>query len=352
MISTACREDDKDNYKSIIKFRDKKDYYTFRCEEEEEHDMEEYNDNCAKKDKCAKICSNCRGNNDSLIYPFHECSEYIYTWLTKQEHVKEESITDWLLYEISQRCDFIHYQAFSRHEEAQNGSDWEWWILTKDKSKRHNFYAYRFLVQAKKLLPNERDNYSLINYGNKYGTQVDLLLDFANVKNALPLYMFYSAGELDVLEQIKNVQYIPSIAFKRCKNCINGCYISLANAVYDILYNKPRVKVLDSDLLNISFKMSILDLIFKKSYKEIDYIMNLFNSRLLIDNIISGRKYNNLDVHGIQHNENSIPQYLKVFIQNKDKNLNWFQNEMRIEDISGLGVIDLRYREGYDKVKF
>ena len=276
---------------------------------------------------------------------FHECSKYVYDWISKQSHVKEESLTDWLLYEISQWCDFVHYQAFSRHEEAQNGSDWEWWILTKDESKGHKFYAYRFLVQAKKLLPNGSDNYSLISYGNKYGTQVDLLLDSANIKNALSLYMFYSVGDSDISEQIKNVQYIPSRTFKWCEDCINGCYISLANVVYDILYNRPRMKVLDSQLLNNSFKLSILDLVFKKSYKEIDYMMNLFNSRLLINNVVSGRKYNNLDVNGIQHNEKSIPEYLKVFIQNKDKNLNWFQNEMKIEDISGLGIIDLRCRE-------
>ena len=66
---------------------------------------------------------------------FHYFSEYIYNWINRQNHVKEESLTDWLLYEISQQCDFIYYQAFSRHEEAQNGSDWEWWILTTEDRK-------------------------------------------------------------------------------------------------------------------------------------------------------------------------------------------------------------------------
>lgn len=103
-----------------------------------------------------------------------------------------------------------------------------------------------------------------------------------------------------------------------------------------------RMKILDSELLNNSFKMSILDLVFEKSDKEIEYIINLFNSRLLIDHIVSGRKSNNLDINGIQHNEESIPQYLKFFIQNKD--MNWRQIEMSTEDISGLGVIDFRYR--------
>lgn len=276
---------------------------------------------------------------------FHYFSEYIYNWINRQNHVKEESLTDWLLYEISQQCDFIYYQAFSRHEEAQNGSDWEWWILTTDEDGRHKFNAYRFMVQAKKLFPNGKDNYSLISYGNIYGTQVDLLLDSANARNALPIYFFYSIGKSDVSEQIKNVQYITSRTHMWCGDCINGCYISLAKVVYDILYKYPKMKILDSQLLNNSFKLSILDLVFEKNHKEIDYIMNLFNSRLLIDNMVSGRKYNNLDVNGIQHNEKSIPQYLKVFIQSKNENLNWFQSEMRIDDISGLGVIDLRHDE-------
>lgn len=90
--------------------------------------------------------------------------------------------------------------------------------------------------------------------------------------------------------------------------------------------------------------MSILDLVFEKSDKEIEYIMNLFNSRLLIDHIVSGRKSNHIDINGIQHNEESIPQYLKFFIQNKDKDMNWHQIEMSTEDISGLGVIDFRCR--------
>ena len=115
---------------------------------------------------------------------FQKCSKYVYDWISKQNHVKEESLTDWLLYEISQKCDFIFYQAFSRHEEARNGSDWEWWILTTNNKYDDKFTAYKFLVQAKKLLSNGIDNYSLINYGNKYGTQIDSLLATAKYKHA------------------------------------------------------------------------------------------------------------------------------------------------------------------------
>lgn len=279
---------------------------------------------------------------------FHACSEYVYDWITRQNHVKEESLTDWILYEISQQCDFVYYQAFSRHEEAQNGSDWEWWILTTDYRGRNDFSAYRFLVQAKKLLSDDRDNYPLISYGNKYGTQVDLLLDSAQVRHALPMYMFYSTGEVDILEQINNVQYIESKVHRWCENCINGCYISLANVVYDILYKMPRTKVVDSQILNNSFKLSILDLVYKKGKKDISAIMDEFNNRLMLWKIVESNEYYHSNINGIKYNEMSIPNYLQVFIQSmssRNGDLNWIEKEMEITDISGLGVIDLRHMD-------
>lgn len=276
---------------------------------------------------------------------FHECSKYVYDWVNKQNHVKEESLTDWLLYEISQKCDFIFYQAFSRHEEAHTGSDWEWWILTTDCSNAHQFNAYRFLVQAKKLLSHGSDNYPLISYGNKYGTQVDMLLDSARDRNALPLYMYYSIGKSKITEQIRNISYIPESVLRWCTSCINGCYLSLAHVVYDLLYNVPRNKITDSNLLNNSFKLSILDWANGMSGKEVDRILDGFNDTLLNQKIINSSLYLNYKIRGMKHSDSSIPNYLKVFMQNMHDNLRWFENEMNITDISGLGVIDLRNKE-------
>lgn len=276
---------------------------------------------------------------------FHDCSKYVYDWINKQKHVKEESLTDWLLYEISQECHFIFYQAFTRHEEARNGSDWEWWILTTDFRNSYQFNAYRFLIQAKKLLSYGNDNYPLISYGNKHGIQVDMLLNSAYTRNALPLYMYYSIGNSDVNEQIKNIAYIPESALRWCESCTNGCYLSLAQVVYDLLYNVPRKKIMDSKLLNNSFKLSILDRAIGMSGNKIDKILDDFNNSLLNGRIIDSEYYCNNKVQGMKHDGNSIPNYLRVFIQNRHDNLSWFEEEMNITDISGLGVIDLRNKE-------
>ena len=54
---------------------------------------------------------------------FHSISEECYIWLQKQPNVKEESLTDWILYTTSQRIDKFYYKAFTRNEEAYNGAD-------------------------------------------------------------------------------------------------------------------------------------------------------------------------------------------------------------------------------------
>lgn len=87
-----------------------------------------------------------------MMGTFHDCSQYIKQWILKQPHVKEESLTDWLLFDVSLRNPAIYYQAFSRNEEAVNGSDWEWWVLTSEglgSSCPQPFCAYRFLCKQK-----------------------------------------------------------------------------------------------------------------------------------------------------------------------------------------------------------
>ena len=58
--------------------------------------------------------------------------------------------------------------------------------------------------------------------------------------------------------------------------CIRDSYISLASAVYELLFGGSRRKILDGDLLNCSFKLSLCDLLFVRdaerpvSYTHLD----------------------------------------------------------------------------------
>ena len=77
--------------------------------------------------------------------------------------------------------------------------------------------------------------------------QIDLLINEAKYKDALPLYMFYSTGESDINEQMKNNPWLSEETFRWCEDCENGCYISLASAVYELLFGGSRRKILDGD---------------------------------------------------------------------------------------------------------
>lgn len=283
---------------------------------------------------------------------FHNCSAYIRDWLLQQPHVKEESLTDWLVFEISKENPVIYYQAFSRHEESQNGADWEWWILTSDKMSTtcsNSFSAYRFFVQAKKLLSDGKDNYPNLHYGNKNGLQIDLLTEKARMHHAFPLYMYYSSTEPELKEQKKNLHIVDGLTLDWCAECLNGCFLSNAYDVYELLFSKGRKRLTDIELLNYSYKVSLLDKLFNFSIDNIERLFTIFNSKIIkyLNVDINNTSYLTPGVYGIKHYGKGIPSYLSLFVAQHNENLAWFESEMRhsLPDVGGVGVIDLRIND-------
>lgn len=283
---------------------------------------------------------------------FHNCSAYIRDWLLQQPHVKEESLTDWLLFEISQNNPAIYYQAFSRHEESQNGADWEWWILTSDKmsttySKYPNaFNAYRFFVQAKKLLSDGGDNYPNLHYGNRNGLQIDLLIENAKLHHAFPLYMYYSATEPELKEQKKNCCFVDGLTLDWCAECLNGCFLSNAYDVYNLLFFNGRKRLIDVEMLNHSYKVSLLDKLFNIPMDSVERLLTIFNNKI-VEYLNPGMNHNSYltqGIYGIKHYGEGIPSYLSLFVERHNKNLAWFESQMRhsLPNVGGVGVIDLR----------
>lgn len=124
-------------------------------------------------------------NNIKDCEKLKDASVKIRYWIVKQPNVKEESLTDWLLFNISENIPKIHYRTFSRMDEARRtGADWEWWFIFDN-------YSYRMRVQAKKI-KIDNDNYSSLAYTNKYGLQIDKLLKDARLNNFIPFYAFFT----------------------------------------------------------------------------------------------------------------------------------------------------------------
>lgn len=279
---------------------------------------------------------------------FHEISKYIYKWLSCQPNVKEESLTDWLLYQASMINSHVLYKTFTRNEEANTGADWEWWILTDD---GFGLEAYRLLIQAKKL-KKKQDNYQAITYGNINGMQIDLLLSSANKRKALPLYAYYSCSPPDIEKQLKNFNFINESIIRWCENCINGVYLSSALSIRKNVIEQPKRKITDEELINNSLGLSLLDLFFKKASEDNNLFIVLDNLNKQYSNIfrteqVPNHNYNMefaYENYGFKYAYKDFPGYLKTIIEHQGKDVDWIESEYHydLEDLSGIALIDTR----------
>lgn len=248
-------------------------------------------------------------------------SEYIKRWIQKQPNVKEESLTDWLLYNLSDNVPGIYYIAFSRVEEARTtGADWEWWFIFNEKS-------FKFRVQAKKG-DSTGDNYPAIAYTNKYGLQIEKLIEDARNHNCIPFYAFYTDSTP------------PNICRQYYGD--DGVFISGANILYQDFIQVPRVQVNISQVLSRSIPLSCFfcyELIDGSVNKFIDFLEHNYAKDFIKDDEAAKAidKY-----YGVYF---EIPYYVKVLLNdNADNVSSWFKQEFRrdIGDINSILVFDLR----------
>lgn len=283
---------------------------------------------------------------------FHNISAGILRWIVKQPNVKEESLTDRLLYEVSEGSDRFIYKSFSRNEESFNGADWEWWVLTAEPI----FKAYRFLLQAKKLKMDGRDKYAQLCYANRNGMQIDLLIDNAEERHAMPLYLFYSSGKATIEVKQRNIKQDILNIIKWCESCDNGVYFTSAHTVREMLFNIERHFISSEYLLSYSLKLSLLDLLMRgvenynhrerQDIKTPDYFMGLVESLYMKQGFLKYRNdySDSASSRGIMHASNEIPNYLRALIEQKQGIDQWFDSEFSQEchGLSGVAVLDLR----------
>ncbi|MDR0287324.1 MAG: hypothetical protein LBI03_06450 [Clostridiales bacterium] len=276
---------------------------------------------------------------------FRKISEIINGWINNQIHVKEESLTDWMLYKMSKIIKNIKYIAFNRHDEAFNGSDWEWWVLRPK-------FAYRFRIQAKKLKGGNENNRASIKYRNKNGKQIDLLLTAACTDNFYPLYLFYSSSKPE--NQLSSFHH-PKLRemIEWCKDCKNGAFISPACEVYKLINNKKRGRLQDDKLLDISISLSSFDYFCKKKDSVdgglllVDKLLDLLNDKYVRSCNHNGFRY---VYPGSTNSEKLIiPDRLWMSISN-GVNLRWLSENPSSDllGVDGIVIFDLREDLEYD----
>jgi hypothetical protein len=105
-------------------------------------------------------------------------------WIGRQPTVGEESITDWLLFELSERLSWVRYKKFTRYAESrESGADWEWWFVSRRRT-------LGLRVQAKKVTAGS-DHYQGLAHTSRTGLQIELLIDAARRDNLLASYALY-----------------------------------------------------------------------------------------------------------------------------------------------------------------
>jgi hypothetical protein len=179
------------------------------------------------------------GQDSRICREVFDISCRVSRWLFRQPGVGEESLTDWLLYEIANRLPFVYYLKFTRRQEArESGADWEWWFIGRKVS-------LGLRIQAKKLAVKP-DYYPVLAYTNAHGLQIERLIESANASNLLPFFALYHGTNKP-----------PSI---RCKDYIDaglweGVFLASATELYE-RFIMHRVKVERTDLLEMSDALS------------------------------------------------------------------------------------------------
>ncbi len=244
----------------------------------------------------------------------HDAASYVHTWLRRQPSVKEESLTDWMLFNISEHSPQVRYKLFTRHEEARvTGADWEWWFVG-------NTQSLRLRVQAKKA-QGTKDIYSELARTNAYGLQIDKLLSDASKQNAIPLYAFFSS--------IASAQH--------CKmQQSEGVHLASAHRVYSDFIAPARQKVTPQAVLALSKPLSCVACCPLASDEEVPtrYFRHYFPEAF---EVIESQK-GQLGVH------TDLPTYVQRLLRNDRGEV---FDEVEPDDsaeFSSLLVVDLRER--------
>jgi len=248
--------------------------------------------------------------NETICIEVDNISSYIEKWLRKQNNTKEESMTDWLLFEFSNKIPGVYYQIFTRWEEARKtGADWEWWFIFND-------FSFAMTIQAKKLIPDS-DCYPSIAYSNNHGMQIEKLLSYSNNNNLFPMYLYYSYDVKDVL----------------CENLFNngGIFLQSAQQVYNDIIMIGKRKVISTELIKNSNPLRCFfccPIIYQNNFLE--YIEHYF--------YINDKKENKkLGYH------KSIPPYVSYLMGNRySKDVFRREYSKQYENINSIMIVDFR----------
>lgn len=260
---------------------------------------------------------------NNICEALQESSGFVHQWLIAQPSVKEESLTDWLLYDISRKVPSVLYHAFTRHQEAkETGADWEWWILFKRVS-------FCLRVQAKKVSPS-KDNYPELARTNRYGLQIDMLLDGANKANAIAMYALYSSQDL------------PTMCGKPSSRH-DGVFLAGASCLNKDFITGTRRRIDPTDLLSRSVPFPCIACCPLVEGLGVVRMLNFFKKYFAFELGIDSERSDTIVIPRGLHSQ--LPVYVSSLLEFREKGIpDWWEGEFqfRIREFNAILIYDFR----------
>lgn len=261
-----------------------------------------------------------------------DISRRVAVWLKRQPGVGEESLTDWLLFELAERIPRVRYVKFNRVQEGRTtGADWEWWFV-------YSNLSLGMRVQAKRLHSRE-DNYPSLAYSTKHGMQIEKLRKDATARNLLAFYAFYSADPGPI--QIKCGRGLGASAGQ-------GTFLASANGLYSEHIHKGRAAVTAVDILRACNPLPCLfNCPATEHYGGAEglyhYFESYFPEALAQDGVNPGANRPGEPRLGL-HDHDSLPGYLSSMLRLDNEVPDWWEGEHRppSDEVKALLVFDFR----------
>lgn len=259
---------------------------------------------------------------------FRFATEYVASWIAAQASVGEESITDWLLFDLSAKVNGLKYIKFTKPQEARKtGADWEWWFVG-------NQVSLRLRIQAKRLRRGQ-DAYSNLAYANQHGMQIDKLLKDAHANNALAFYAMY-------VEPGKYAQLCDGPVQHQSSN--QAIYLAAANSINRQFVLPARQYVSVADVIQHSNPIECLVCCPRARppaanvIDGLDNFVNTYHRESRVDG-------NSDIVHERRGLTEKLPGYISSLLdRSPNDRFDWFQQEFRgqLPEVDGIVTLDLR----------
>lgn len=260
-------------------------------------------------------------NNCEICKIIKEISKNVFEFLENVHDVKEESITDYLVWkwrETDKNFKFININTFTRKEESKlTWADYEMelWLVNE-------LFVIPLVIQAKKFIKDYDNYYNKLKYPNWTNKQLNTLLAYAKCNSRLPFYIFYSIPN-DKTELMCEWNY-------SLKN--NALFLADAYKVQNIVSSFSRKPLSKNQILSktIPFYCLFCCELIMNSY--IEFFSKYFS------NIIS-----NFDNLNINYNKENLPEYVKLLLNNEltDKRALELIEEYKLNIYRHVAVYDL-----------